>query len=303
MDWDPINGLFEKQHDLVAVRQLHEKGWTREAVRWAVDSQRIDRYRLGVYVLKGAAPSPYRDHMAAVLAAGSRSGASHRASAWMWGAEAVAEGPIEVITFGRNCRRLDGVISHRSAMDPDNGPEKAIVSCHDVPTIAPALTVVHLASMWTPLLVERVADDLVKKKCTTFGKVLAWIDYLPGVPTAALRAFCLRNLTVEGHDDSPLARKLGLAMLAAGIERFETQYRVQTPKGDVVLDYAWVHRRVALEFNGFRDHGTRRGFDRDADRTCRLAALGWRVLPVTSVMNVDEVICWVKQALAVAPTS
>ncbi|HEX3424945.1 MAG TPA: type IV toxin-antitoxin system AbiEi family antitoxin domain-containing protein [Acidimicrobiales bacterium] len=289
--------LLEAQHAAVARRQLLACGLTDEAIEWVVGVGRLERLRPGVYGLAGAPQTPHRNLMAAILAAGPKSAASHLASAWLYGAEAIAEGPLELTTFGKGARRkLAGVKTHNSTLDP----KIAITVRHNVPTVVPPLTVIQLASTCSPLFVERVADDLVKKNWTTYREILRWTDLSRGCRTGELRALCLRALEVEGHSDSPRARRLGRTLLAAGIERFETQFQVSSGEGVIVCDFAWPRPKVALEFNGFRDHGTRVRFDRDAERLCRLSALGWRVLTVTTAMADEKVIGWLRATLAVA---
>ena len=296
MNWVALFALLARQHQVVTTRQLLALGATNDWIRWALADGRLIRLRRGVFALAGSVPSQYQALMAATLAAGQTAAASHMAAAWLWGAEQVAQGPIELTTFDGQLHRLSGVVTHLSTLDP----ALAIRSRWGIPTVAAPLTIVQLARTRTPFFVERVAEDLVKKHCTNFGEILTWIDRAGGVPSPDLRDLCQRALEVGGHDDSPPARKVGESMIAAGVPHFETDYHVSTPQGELFLDYAWPSPMVGLEYNGFRDHGTRVGFDRDARRGCHLGALGWRILSVTSAMTNDEIITWVLQTLAVA---
>jgi very-short-patch-repair endonuclease len=295
MDWIRIHELTTRQHHLVTTGQLYTLGATEEAIGWAVTDARLHRVRQGVYALAGSKPTAYQALMAAVLAAGSTSAASHLAAAWLWGSEHVAEGPPEVTSFDGRARDLQGVRTHRSKLDA----AAAISSRFGIPVCVAGLTVVQLASATTATFAERVADDLVKRNCTNFGEILAWTKRVRRRNSKALREYCERALQVGGHDNSPAARKLGESLIAAHLCPFFADYHLDTPDGELVIDYAWPPARVGLEYNGYRDHGsTRSAFDRDARRLCRLSALGWRVLPVTSAMTHQEVIAWVAQALA-----
>lgn len=294
MDWNAVLPVVAVQHGLVTRGQLLGLGATDAWIRWAVTDERLKRHRSGVYGVVGAPASPFQVLMAATLAAGTAAAASHMAAAWLWGAEHVAHGPPELTTFACRASRLPGVLTHRCALDPD----AAIKRCHGIPTVAPALTIVQLASTRTPVFVERVANDLVKSHCTNFREILMWIDAVGGGRRKELRDLCVRALEVGGHDDSPAARRLGEAMIAANVPNFETDYRVATPEGDLLLDFAWPAPKVALEYNGFRDHFTWVGFDNDARRLCRLTALGWRILQCTSGIAHREIVQWVLAALA-----
>lgn len=299
MDWTKIYALMETQHGLVTRGQLLESGATDSGMRWAITSGRLTRKRMGVYALAGSEATQHQAMMAATLAAGPSAAASHLAAAWLWDAEPVAQGPVELTTFDGHTHRLDGVITHRSTLDGERG----IKQRDNIPTVAAPLTIVQLADTRTPLFVGRVANDLVKKHFTNFREILYWVDKVGGGRHVELRAMCQRALEVGGHDDSPAARRLGEAMIEAGVEPFETDYTVSTPEGELLVDFAWPEPKVGLEYKGFRDHATRHGFDNDARRLCRLNAMGWRILEDTSGITHAEIIRWVRLTLAAAQSS
>jgi very-short-patch-repair endonuclease len=75
--------------------------------------------------------------------------------------------------------------------------------------------------------------------------------------------------------------------------RFARRYlfpRLPTPGYEVddevgalmVIDFAYPRQRVAIELHSLQFHGLRPALEKDAVRACRLAAVGWRVLFVTS---------------------
>jgi len=149
-------------------------------------------------------------------------------------------------------------------------------------------------------LAQRIANDLFKRRVTTPRAVLECIEMVGCRKrgSAGLRAFCLRAVEVRGHDDSPAARDLGVALLRAGVPAFVTQHYVCVEGHDYFLDFAWPDQLVGLEYAGWADHGTTRdAFDRDALRRSRLTAAGWRILDVTSLASRSEVVRWVLAAL------
>jgi hypothetical protein len=218
------------------------------------------------------------------------------AAAWLWGSEHVAEGPVELTSFDGYTHRLPGVITHRSALDPS----KAIRQSHGIPTVAPALTVVQLAAGRNSLFVERVANDLVKRHCTNFREILNWIEVMGNRRQPALRDLCLRALEVDGHDDSPAARRVCEKLIRAGVEPFEVDYLVETPDGILLIDIAWPRYKVGLEYQGGHDHDGQLPRAYDRRRRCRLTAAGWRVLEVDRGMTYDDIIQWVNETLAAA---
>jgi very-short-patch-repair endonuclease len=115
----------------------------------------------------------------------------------------------------------------------------------------------------------------------------------------ALGRYCERALRVDGHDDSPPANALGVALLEAGLPPFETQYEVVVDGRVLHLDFAWPDEVVGLEYMGKADHGIDQ-VDSDARRRGQLTGAGWRVLDATGGILHRDIIRWVGQALAAA---
>jgi very-short-patch-repair endonuclease len=55
------------------------------------------------------------------------------------------------------------------------------------------------------------------------------------------------------------------------------------------LDFAWPEAKVAVEFDGFVPHSTRRVFDDDRARQNDIVADGWTVFRVTKAMLTNDV--------------
>ena len=67
-----------------------------------------------------------------------------------------------------------------------------------------------------------------------------------------------------------------------GLPRPEVNYRVRVGGRVRYLDLAWPDAKVAVEFDGFVPHSTRRVFDDDRERQNDLVADGWTVFRVTA---------------------
>lgn len=295
MSWDAICALAERQHGVVSRAQVLAGGESVDWLKWAVRDGRVAPIRRGVYAVRGSA-SAYRGLMAACLAAGPVAGASHLASAPLFGAEQVKGGRLEITTFDNRLHRLPGVIAHSSRLDPTI----ALTRHRGIPIVVPALTVVQVAETCHPYLAKSVANDLVKRNWTDFGQIARWADVVGGRRLQPLRELCRQAIEVGGHDDSPAARKLAYKLVRAGVDQFELDYPVQTPDGLVLIDIAWPPDLVGLEYNGGRDHDSGVASFDDARRRSRLAALGWRMLDARRGMTEEEIIGWVRSALAAA---
>ena len=69
-----------------------------------------------------------------------------------------------------------------------------------------------------------------------------------------------------------------------GLPEPRVNYRVQVGGKRRYLDLAWPDAKVAVEFDGFVPHSTRRVFDDDRVRQNHLVADGWTVFRVTKTM-------------------
>jgi very-short-patch-repair endonuclease len=69
-----------------------------------------------------------------------------------------------------------------------------------------------------------------------------------------------------------------------GLPDPRVNYRVEVGGKRRYLDLAWPDAKVAVEFDGFVPHSTRRVFDDDRVRQNHLVADGWTVFRVTKTM-------------------
>jgi very-short-patch-repair endonuclease len=97
----------------------------------------------------------------------------------------------------------------------------------------------------------------------------------PVAGAAALRA--LVGDDTRGVTRSEAERALLRLVLAAGLPEPRLNARV----GAFMVDAWWPSRRLVVEVDGFRFHGTRRAFERDRRRDAELQAAGQRVVRVT----------------------
>ena len=284
--------LTERQHSLFATWQIET---SKAALKWAVRDRWLEPYRWrSVYRVAGANPTLYMPLMGACLAGGPKVAAAGLGAAWVYGAPDVAPA-LELIAFGHRAR-LPGVICRQTELDPAG----LVTVRHGVPVVTASLCVVQLAGPW-PLLVPAVANNLVGRGLTTFREIVECLDDVAprGRGSTALRTFCLGELEVRGHDDSPAARALGRALNQAGLGHYVTQFTVEDDEGLLFIDFAYSQEKVGVEYAGWKDHGaTANRMERDARRRARLAALGWVILDATRGMSHPEIIRWTAATLA-----
>jgi very-short-patch-repair endonuclease len=235
---------------------------------------------VGVYRVAGAPPSWRQRLLAACLACGRGAVASHRAAAALWAFPGVAEGTVEVSVPGERRVARPGILVHRASALPH--VDLAVVDA--VPVTAPTRTVVDLAAVAPPEVVEEALDDAIRRGLTT-PRRLAWRLEALGCQgrrgAAAIRAL----LAARGAGPVPesvLETRLLRVLATAGLPAPVRQHRVRAAGRSVaVVDAAYPGSRVAVAAEGYRWHGGRARWARDLARRNALTALGWRVIHVT----------------------
>lgn len=195
---------------------------------------------------------------------------------------------LEVTTFDHYRRRLPDVRTHWSRLDPS----VAITSYQNLPVVVAPLSVVQIARDGDRYLVERVANDLVRRNVTTFAEILEWIDTARDGPRTHLRVLCVNALNVGGHFDSPTCRQLCLRLTMAGATGFRIDFQVADAQGVLLIDIAWPASKVGIEYNGAQYHDNALARANDGRRRNRLAAAGWTMLQADHTMSLDDVVHW-----------
>jgi very-short-patch-repair endonuclease len=228
-----------------------------------------------VYRVAGAPITREQRLLAACLAAGPDSAASHRPAAHDWG---MGEFPdvVEIVTPRAKWPRLHHVRVHRST---DLRPEHITIR-HGVPTTKPLRTLVDLgqsapwavadalergltAKLFGLAAADRVLDDLGCKGRTGVGVLR--------------RALDARAL---GRDvpESLLEVRMARLIRRHGIPMPEYQHRV-TP--GIRVDFAYPALKIVIEVDGFGSRSTPAHLARELERQNELVLLGWTVLRFT----------------------
>jgi very-short-patch-repair endonuclease len=282
---------------------------TRRQALTVVTSRQLDRLRArkslipvhyGVYRLAGTPGSWRQRAMASCLAYEAPVALSHRAAARLWNLEDIkADDPEVTITSGRSGRR-GGILTHRAALS-----DSEVLSRQGIPVTSPERTLVDLATMFSPKLLERVVDQALRRHLVTVDKLercharrsgSGW----PG--SATMREILEFRKNYPGMGDSDWVDRIVRWIEAAGLDVPVRQHQVIINGTVRVLDMAHVEEKIAIEFAGYDAHGRRHRFDSDAVRTSELALAGWLVVTVTSKRTAEEVVRWVREALELRRT-
>jgi predicted transcriptional regulator of viral defense system len=260
--------LAERQHGVVARRQLVALGLGSRAIDHRLECGRLHLLHRGVYSVGHRVLSQRGRWMAAVLACGAGAVLSHRSAAALWGIRPTSRPSVEVTT-ARRLHARPGLHPHRAVLPADE------VTVHDgIPTTTSARTLLDLAAVVPRRTLERALDE-------------AEILRLPGPATLLDRyprrrgAATLRTLLVTSRSPTPTRTELEDKFLTFVDDWGFDRPDVNTIIEGLEVDAAWRDARLIVELDGFATHGTRRGFERDRKRDRRLTAAGWCVIRLT----------------------
>jgi very-short-patch-repair endonuclease len=268
--------LAERQHGVVARRQLEERGIGRGAIEVRLRRGSLHLVHRGVYAVGHRGLGAHGRWMAAVLACGPVAVLSHRSAARCWGILRGADGAS--IDIGRPSahRRRAGIRLHRMPLPED---ERTVVDGMPV-TTAPR-TIFDIAALGKRREAERAFHEAEVQGLTDSLSLPDLLDRYPGHAGAPL----LRELLDIGPDGGATANDFE-AVFADLVEH----QRLPRPRfnPDLVVggrhyspDCAWMEQRVVVELDGRGAHATRRAFEADRERDRVFVAEGWRVVRVT----------------------
>ncbi|HEX5763548.1 MAG TPA: type IV toxin-antitoxin system AbiEi family antitoxin domain-containing protein [Solirubrobacterales bacterium] len=264
---EAIGALAERQHGVVARRQLLALGLTGSAIDRRIACGRLHRLHRGIYAVGHRAISREGRWMAAVLAVGGgpfgpgkpfdRWGAaiSHRSAAELWQLLAHRDTPVDVSIPGDAGRaRRKGIRLHRSlTLSPAH-----VTLRRGIPVTTPARTIADLrsaASAKRPGAIAKRELRRAVRQAGVFGLPLG-----DGIESDRTRS------DLEG-DFLDLCRR----------------HRLPAPEVNVrigrdLVDFFWCECRLVVETDSYLYHRGRIAFEDDHDRDLRLRTAGYEFL-------------------------
>jgi predicted transcriptional regulator of viral defense system len=282
-----IGRLAERQHGVVARRQLEALGVGRGSLEKRLQAGRLLRLHRGVYAVGHRVISQEGRWMAAVLFAGPDAVLSHRSAAALWGIRGTPSGAIEVTT-PRKTRSRGSLRRHFAALPADE-----VTTERGIPVTTVPRTILDLAADSSVDLVEHA---LRESEYLRLHDRLSLPDLLDRYPrrcgSRAIRE-CLwrrRNLPT-GRVRSWLELEFLPFLRRNGLPRPRLNVWLQVAGKSMQVDCLWPGG-VVVELDGFAGHGTRVAFreDRARDRKLRVAGYGvTRIAPEQLEEEPDEI--------------
>jgi very-short-patch-repair endonuclease len=278
-----LSAIARRQHGVFALRQVLEGGFTRPLVRRLLHRQVWEEVVPCVYRVAASRPVDWRQRqMALVLATGGLS--SGLASSALRGLTD-PPGTPEILLARAPRRAYDAVINTSCVIDPI---DRTVID--GIPATTVARTLVDLGGRLPRAVFEDVLDTAIVRRLVTVDRLRARAESL----WAPRRNGCAIVLELLDARDPRLHRaanvweaKVLRIVRDLGLPPPEVNHRVRVGGRVRYLDLAWPDGKVAIEFDGFVPHSTRRTFDDDRARQNDLVADGWTVFRVTAAMLRD----------------
>ena len=156
IDWR-ISELAERQHGVVAMRQLLALGVTRKAVEARLERGRLHRIHRGVYAAGHRILTNDGWAMAAVLAAGPGAVLSHHSAAELWVLRVMAR-RRHTLTVARHVR-VPSIETHQARL-----PQDEITTVRGIPVTTVPRTILDLAATASEREVARRINEADHKR-------------------------------------------------------------------------------------------------------------------------------------------
>lgn len=215
--------------------------------------------------------------MAACEWAGPHGAASHRAAAALWELDGVGPGIIEITSTVRT--RRPGIVWHHTKALPSYDLSRR----YSIPVTTPTRTVIDLAAVSGPTVVEAALDSALRRWLTSVPLLedrMKTLGKRRGIVT-------LRTLVAEREEgnaptDSHLEADVAKILRDFGLPVGQRQYWLTDGSGRKVrLDIAYPEIKAGIEVESVRWHSSRPAWEADIERHNFYVSLGWRVIRVT----------------------
>ncbi len=272
--------LAEDQHGLFSASQAIEQGVDRRRLSDLARRRILVRVHRGVYRVRGGVLGPRAPLMAACLAGGPGTLASHRSAADLWGLAGIRSVAPEVISPRWRSLRSMEIVAHESNVLDSR--DEAVAD--GVPVVTPLRTVFLLGAVVHPAVVAQAIDQGTKELMFTVGQIHRELIRLgrsgrDGIG-AVREALDLREFA-DGTSESVLEQRFLQILRNHGFPAPARQYAISTATETLRADFAYPDTNVVIELDGQRWHSDADVFQRDRRRQNALVVAGWEVLRFT----------------------
>lgn len=275
-----IAALAERQHGVVARRQLRALGLSEAGITARAQSGSLHRLFRGTFAVGHRATGRRGRLLSAVLASGEGAVLSHGSAAELLGLWDKRPDCFDVIAPRRAGRKIEGIRWH-NVLRPGSAE---IVIQKGIPCTSVSRTLVDMAGRTGPMTLRRLVAQAAVLRLLDVREVDRVLAQGRRRGAPGLRMILEPWRTEDEWKPrlrSPLEAMLLPALLAAGIPRPRCNVRMRIEGERIEIDLLWEEQRLAIETDGEETHGTRGAFQSDRRRDQLLLAGGYRVARVS----------------------
>jgi very-short-patch-repair endonuclease/predicted transcriptional regulator of viral defense system len=266
-----VAALADRQHGVVARRQLAALGMGPGSIQHRLGSARLHRVFRAVYSVGHSRLTQRGRWMAAVLSCGEDALLSHRSAAALWGIAPYQGRWIDVIAPGSRRGRRSPIAVHGGALLAKDGTLR-----DGIPVTSVARTILDLAEVVDRRRLERAVEQAERMEVLDLRALECMAMRHGRRALKPLRAV-LAELRPSPETRSELERRFVAFCRKAdlptpGINRIVLGFEV---------DALWHSERLVVELDSYSFHRSRRAFELDRQRDAALAIAGYRVLRIT----------------------
>lgn len=266
----------DRQRGLFTMTQAEAVGIHRSFVDRRVAWGEVVSVDYGVY-RSVLTPTSWHQRLLAACLAGPAVG-SHRSAGVLWRVPLEVVDPLEVTALRHRRRTADDVIWHESyLLDEDS-----LTEIDTIPVTKPARTVLDLAGVLDHDALQRVVDDVLRRRLTTVAALGTLLERLGPLRRGSAPMRAVLDARSGAVPESDLETQFELLLRSHGLPAPQPQFSVVAPDGRRLrIDFAYPDRLVGIELLGAEFHAGPDQWRADIERLGVLAALGWRMLSFT----------------------
>lgn len=269
--------LASSQFGLFSRKQAEKHGFTEEGIHWRLASKQWERFRRGVYRLRGINATWSQSAQGMLLQAGEGSALSHGTAAFLHGLDGFKRSAPQIIDLTAT-RERDWKDPHvRLHETRDEKIPSEVVRGLRATTLA--RTILDLTDVLKGEPLEQALDS-ARRIHPGFPNELD--EYLestgrrPGIVT--IKKMIAERAPLDSAPEVTLfneALRRGLPRPVPGLSVFHDGKFVAK------VDLGWKEAQVAALYDSYLHHSARADFDRDARQRAKLQAADWSVVVVT----------------------
>jgi very-short-patch-repair endonuclease len=266
--------VAEDQAGMITRAQLAQAGLTRASVQELVRSGVLESAGRTVYVLAGQPRTWLGDLWLGVLVAGPSSFVCRRSAAEMWRLDGAPLGWVEIGALGSSHPRRPGTLRMGRVLTAD------LCRIDGLPLTRAARTLVDLAAVVEPAVVERGVECALRRQLTTTDELAAAAAPIRRPGARQLRQTLAGRRVGMPPTESDAETIFVQLIRSMGLPEPDRQVAVRLGGRLYRLDFAWPALRLAIEIDGASVHGPDQ-LGADLRRQNQIVLDGWLLLRFT----------------------